>query len=214
MDVERLRRPGGPDLRGTEHELHVLERALPATPASTALARMTARVACRAWRVPHVADDAVLLASELVTAAVRATVAFRVVLRVRMTPRRLRIEVYDPSGLLVPAVGDDRVAEEPRHDHGPRDHSPQTRTPATRMPFDRVRLHQVPRARVPLDRLPVGRARSDQLASPRVTCEPVPMDRVQQEVVRALTCRCGIDPAGPGSQAWGELALEAEPQTR
>lgn len=151
MDVEALHRPGGPDLRGAGRELHVLERALPAMPASTALARMTARIACRAWRVPQVADDGVLLASELVTAAVRATAGVRVVLRVLMTPRRLRIEAHDPSGRLVAAIGDGRVL--------------------------------------------AGR---------------LPMDPVQQEVVRALTCRCGVDPSGPGSQAWGELALQAQ----
>lgn len=118
MGVEPLVRPGGPDLGGTRGELHVLVRVLPAVPASTvlALARMSARVACRAWRVPHVADDAVLLASELVTAAVRA-------------------------------------------------------------PFDRDRPDRAP-------------------------FERVPMDRVQQEVVRAITCRGGVGPSGPDSQAW------------
>lgn len=95
-----LARAGSPGLRGTGRELHVLERALPAAPAAVRLARMTARVACRAWRVPDAADDGVLLASELVTAAVQSTVAPQVVLRVLMTPRRLRLEAHDPSGRL------------------------------------------------------------------------------------------------------------------
>jgi anti-sigma regulatory factor (Ser/Thr protein kinase) len=76
----------------------VLQRVLPATPASVRLARMTARVACRAWRAPELEEPAALVASELVTTVVRHATGGVVTVRVRMTPRRLRIEVHDPSG--------------------------------------------------------------------------------------------------------------------
>lgn len=104
-------RTGDPALRGSTQEWHVLQRALPATPASARLARVTARVACRAWRVPHVQDAAALVASELVTTVLRHTGQGAFTLRVLMTPRRLRLEVHDPSGRLPRALdGDDDAA--------------------------------------------------------------------------------------------------------
>lgn len=93
-------RPGGPHLRGEGRDLRRLQRVLPATPASAWVARVTARVACRAWRVPEIADTAVLVASELVTIAIRHAGSGRVLLRVLMTPRRVRLEVHDASGQL------------------------------------------------------------------------------------------------------------------
>ena len=95
-------RGGGAHLRGTTRELHQLQRLLPATPASARLARVTARVACRAWRVPGAADVGVLVASELVTTVLASGARGQLVLRILMTPRRLRLEVHDPSGRLQP----------------------------------------------------------------------------------------------------------------
>ena len=98
-------RTGGPHLRGDVQEWHVLQRALPATPASVRLARMTARVACRAWRVPAAQESAALVASELVTTVLRSATAGVLTLRVLMTPRRLRLEVHDASDGLPPDLG-------------------------------------------------------------------------------------------------------------
>jgi hypothetical protein len=99
-------RPGGPELRGRSAEQHRLERSLPPVAASVRLARMTVRVACRAWRVPDAGDPAVLLASELVTEALRSRSSGALVLRVLMTPRRMRIEVHDRSASLTGALPD------------------------------------------------------------------------------------------------------------
>jgi anti-sigma regulatory factor (Ser/Thr protein kinase) len=56
------RTPGRPD--------QALELELPALPPSVAEARRAARAACRAWGVPHAAEDVALAVSELVTNAV------------------------------------------------------------------------------------------------------------------------------------------------
>lgn len=93
-------RPGGPHLRGRPAERHLLQRPLPAVAASARLARVTARAACRAWRVPDAGDAAALVASELVATALRHQSRGALTLRVLMTPRRLRLEVHDPSGRL------------------------------------------------------------------------------------------------------------------
>ena len=104
-----MERAGGPHLRGSVHEWHVLQRTLPRTPASARLARVTARVACRAWRVPALEETAALVASELVALVLRHPGSGVLTLRVLMTPRRLRLEVHDPSGRVPPDVvdGDD-----------------------------------------------------------------------------------------------------------
>lgn len=93
-------RPGGPHLRGRGTERHLLQRPLPAVAASARLARVTARAACRAWRVPAAGDAAALVASELVATALQHRSRGALTLRVLMTPRRLRIELHDPSGRL------------------------------------------------------------------------------------------------------------------
>jgi hypothetical protein len=86
-------RTGNPAMRGLVQEWHVLQRALPATPASARLARMTA-----------------LVASELVTTVLRHAGPRTITLRVLMTPRRLRLEVHDPSGRLSHALDGERDA--------------------------------------------------------------------------------------------------------
>ncbi len=78
----------------------MLQRSLPATPASVRLGRMTARVACRAWRVPALEESAALVVSELLTTVLAYSDGNRITLRVRMTPRRLRIELHDPRSSL------------------------------------------------------------------------------------------------------------------
>jgi hypothetical protein len=95
--VHVMVRRGGPHLRGSGVELHRLQRPLPAVPASARLARVTAQVACRAWRIPDSGELAAQVASELVAAALRHTSRGQLVLRVLMTPRRLRLELHAPS---------------------------------------------------------------------------------------------------------------------
>lgn len=93
-------RPGGEHLRGTAADIRRLQRPLPAVAASARLARMTARAACRAWRVPEAGDAAALLASELVTTALQHESRGQLTLRMLLSPRRLRLELHDPSGRL------------------------------------------------------------------------------------------------------------------
>ena len=95
----------------------MLQRPLPVAGASVRLARMTTRVACRAWRVPSEQETAALVVSELVTIVVRHAAPEQLAgarspaasqllnLRVLMTPRRLRLEVHDPSGAVPADVG-------------------------------------------------------------------------------------------------------------
>jgi len=108
--VPATRRPGGPHLRGSVHEWHVLQRPLPRTPAAARLARVTARVATRAWRVPALEEAAAAVASELVGLVLRRDGAGVLTLRVLMTPRRLRLEVHDPTGGVHADVDDDDPA--------------------------------------------------------------------------------------------------------
>lgn len=86
-------RPGGPHLRGRVEEWHVMQRALPRGTAAPRFARVATRVACRAWRVTAVEEPAVLVASELATVALRHAGPAPLLVRVLMTPRRLRLEV-------------------------------------------------------------------------------------------------------------------------
>ena len=81
---------------GPPHE-RVVERTLTATPTAAALARATAKVACRAWRIPSACEVAVLAVSELVGNAARHGGSGRLTLRLSMTPRRLRLEVVDAT---------------------------------------------------------------------------------------------------------------------
>ena len=98
-------------MRGQVQEWHQIQRALPASPVSVRLARMTARVACRAWRVPEAEETAALVASELVTVVLRHAEPGQLTLRVRMTPRRLRLEVRHPHGGLPADLGDPGTAD-------------------------------------------------------------------------------------------------------
>ena len=97
-------RVGGPHLRGSgPPDERVVERTLPVTPGAARLARATAQVACRAWSISSAGEVAVLAVSELVGNAVRHGGGGHLTLRLSMTPRRLRLEVFD-SGEGTPAV--------------------------------------------------------------------------------------------------------------
>jgi anti-sigma regulatory factor (Ser/Thr protein kinase) len=106
-------RTGQVHQRGEVEEWHVLQRVLPHTPASVRLARVTTRVACRAWRVPAIEERAVLVASELTTTALEHAGPGQLTLRVRMTPRRFRVEVHDPSGLVPRGLADPTTEPSP-----------------------------------------------------------------------------------------------------
>ncbi|MFF9770791.1 ATP-binding protein [Streptomyces sp. NPDC053086] len=75
------------------------EVPLPSRPESAATARRLAQiVVLRTWRLtPKLAEDAVLLVSELVGNAVRHTGARVFGLRMRRRPGWIRVEVRDPS---------------------------------------------------------------------------------------------------------------------
>jgi len=92
-------RLGSPAQRGRGADERVVERVLPATANAARLARVTVQVACSSWRVPEVCEVAVLAVSELVGNAVRHSPdgGGTLTLRLSMTPRRLRVEVVDPS---------------------------------------------------------------------------------------------------------------------
>lgn len=70
------------------------EQQLPAIPAAVAIARATAQVACRVWRLSALCEAVVLAVSELVTNGVRAG-AKQVTLRLVLTQQHLRLEVSD-----------------------------------------------------------------------------------------------------------------------
>ena len=90
-------RAGGPHMRGGLRDERVVERVLPVAPTAARLARGTAQLACRAWRVSSACEVAALAVSELVGNAVRHGGSGRLTLRLSMTPRRLRLEVIDSS---------------------------------------------------------------------------------------------------------------------
>ncbi|MCQ0023586.1 ATP-binding protein [Streptomyces somaliensis DSM 40738] len=104
QDLKTLERYGDPT---------VDEVCLPSRPESAATARRLARhVVLHTWSLgPRVADDVVLLVSELVGNAVLHTGAWEFGLRMhRLRGGRIRVEVRDPSrGLpcLMPARGTD-----------------------------------------------------------------------------------------------------------
>lgn len=90
-------RVGSVRQRGRLAEEREVERVLPATAGAARLARTTVQVACSAWGIPSAAEVAVLAVSELVGNAVRHAIpgSGSLTMRLKMTPRRLRIEVVD-----------------------------------------------------------------------------------------------------------------------
>ncbi len=100
---QRPRERLGPSWRGSPVPQAVLEQHLPARSTAPQVARQVTRGACRTWRVGPACDAAILAVSELVGNAVRHGGPGQLVLRLAMTPRRLRLEVTD-SGDGLPGV--------------------------------------------------------------------------------------------------------------
>ncbi len=95
-------RPGGPEQRGVLCEQGRVSCSLPAHGAVLALGRQVARAASARWPDCEATEAVVLVLSELLGNAVKATTGSTVALRLSWTPRRVRVEVDDDSPL--PAV--------------------------------------------------------------------------------------------------------------
>jgi anti-sigma regulatory factor (Ser/Thr protein kinase) len=78
-------------------ELQVCRFRLTAGPAAAAQARSQVRAAVYAWDVPVDPDTAVLLASELVTNAIRHETSGTITLAVTCSCGELRVDVHDSS---------------------------------------------------------------------------------------------------------------------
>lgn len=86
-------------MNGAAQQHRCREVTLPAVRPAAALAREATRAAVAAWRLGHLADEAVLLVSELVTNAVEhaGPGVPATVLRLEYGDGWLRIEVHDSS---------------------------------------------------------------------------------------------------------------------
>jgi anti-sigma regulatory factor (Ser/Thr protein kinase) len=86
-------------MNGAAQQHGCREVTLPAARPAAALAREATRAAVAAWQLGHLADEAVLLVSELVTNAVQhaGPGASATVLRLEYGDGWLRIEVHDSS---------------------------------------------------------------------------------------------------------------------
>lgn len=82
---------------GRAADLQACRVRLTPGPAAPAEARGQVRAAILAWKAPVDADVAVLLASELVTNAIKHTPSETVTLGIRCTRDRLRVDVHDRS---------------------------------------------------------------------------------------------------------------------
>jgi anti-sigma regulatory factor (Ser/Thr protein kinase) len=82
---------------GPAAELQACRIRLAPGPAAAAEARGQVRAAIAAWNVPVDADAAVLLASELVTNAVKHAAGETITLGIRCARNRLRVDVHDTS---------------------------------------------------------------------------------------------------------------------
>jgi anti-sigma regulatory factor (Ser/Thr protein kinase) len=78
-------------------ELQICRFRLTAGPAAAAQARSQVRAAVYAWDVPVDPDTAVLLASELVTNAIRHETSGTITLAVACSCGELRVDVHDSS---------------------------------------------------------------------------------------------------------------------
>ncbi len=85
--------------------LHGCRVRLTTGPAAAAEARSQVRAAIRAWDLPVEADVAVLLASELVTNAIRHEAGGTVTLAITCSRGELRVDVHDTSRSL-PVLAD------------------------------------------------------------------------------------------------------------
>jgi hypothetical protein len=95
--LEQHRRPGGPWMRGSTQEQFLLERSFPVVPMAAKLARTATKAACMSWRQGRgeVCEVLSLAVSELVGNAVRHACGREITVRLRMSPRRIRLEVVD-----------------------------------------------------------------------------------------------------------------------
>ena len=94
MAPPRTPRPAG--------ELHGCQVRLPAEPATAGEARDHVRAVLAAWDVPVDADIAVLLASDLVTNAIRHQADGTITLVIASSPGQLRVDVYGTAHHLPP----------------------------------------------------------------------------------------------------------------
>jgi signal transduction histidine kinase len=92
-------------------ELHHRRVRLTREPAAAAEARGHVRAVIRAWQVPVDLETAVLLASDLVTNAIRHGSGATVTLAISCSRRQLRIDAYDASRSL-PAAMDGPAGKE------------------------------------------------------------------------------------------------------
>lgn len=96
MVVERRAgRPAGEVAVGTD--LLCVERRFDVHPGAVRVARAVVRLLCRAWQLGEVCESAVLVISELSANAVRHGATGMMILRLRLSTRRLRIELADNS---------------------------------------------------------------------------------------------------------------------
>jgi anti-sigma regulatory factor (Ser/Thr protein kinase) len=93
-------RPARPS-RQTD-ERHGCQVRLPAEPATAREARDHVRAVLAAWDVPVDADIAVLLASDLVTNAIRHQADGTITLVIASSPGQLRVDVYGTARHLPP----------------------------------------------------------------------------------------------------------------
>lgn len=91
----RAGRPAGEV--AVEQDLLCVERRFEVHPGAVRVARAVVRLLCRAWQLGEVCESAVLVISELSANAVRHGATGGMILRLRLSTRRLRIELADNS---------------------------------------------------------------------------------------------------------------------
>lgn len=91
----RAGRPAGEVAVG--QDLLCVERRFEVHPGAVRVARAVVRLLCRAWQLGEVCESAVLVISELSANAVRHGATGVMILRLRLSTRRLRIELADNS---------------------------------------------------------------------------------------------------------------------
>ena len=90
-------RPGGPEQRGSVREQGHVECTFPVSGAALAVARQVARAICARWPSRDACEAVLLILSELLGNAVKATSGTTVSMRLSWTARRVRIEVADDN---------------------------------------------------------------------------------------------------------------------
>ncbi|CNF94035.1 Histidine kinase-%2C DNA gyrase B-%2C and HSP90-like ATPase [Mycobacterium tuberculosis] len=108
-------------IEGTSAGPAALRRSLLATPEAVQQGRLIVESQALQWRLPQsTVDDAVLVASELLTNSVRATRGQAITLRLALVPGGLRVEVWDASPEEPrPSMPDLAMPAEPLPDDAP-----------------------------------------------------------------------------------------------